>query len=416
MSPHNIVKTQILNAIKKGNINKNMYKILKNPQRMIEFNFPVIRDNGSIDIINGYRIQHNNALGPYKGGLRFHPNVNNEEVTALATWMTLKCALQDLPYGGGKGGLTIDPTKYSQNELEKISRKFMENLNKYIGPNYDIPAPDVNTNPQIMDWMIDEYLKFNQEPYMISGLNSTLTGKSLTNGGSLWRTEATGYGVALCVKEWFEKNIREIKGSTFSIQGFGNVGYYATKTLMDYGMKINAIGDENGYYDLRKENIITFNDLLDENNNLNYKNFGTKISKDKFFSTSCDVMIPAALELEITKHNAPLMDCDLIVEGANGPIDVEGEKILKIEGTEIIPDILANSGGVLVSYYEWLQNKQNFYWSESYIKDKMDNKMKDTFSKVYDLKDELNCTMREASFIYGIKKIEDIYKARGLIK
>ena len=405
----------MLNALKIGNLHQNTYKLLNIPQNKIKINFPIKRTNGKMEIINGYRVQHNNVLGPFKGGLRFHPKVDTHEVTALATWMTLKCALQDLPYGGGKGGLTIDPKNYDVNELQMISREFMGKLHTYIGPDKDIPAPDVNTNPQIMDWMVDEYNKRNESKYNSTCINSVITGKSINNYGSLWRTEATGYGAALCVREWFKLKNLQLNNSTFIIQGFGNVGFYATRTLMDYGMKPLSIGNIDGYYDLRDIHFNSFEDLIDENNELKPKIQQNKISKNEFFKINCDVVIPAALELEITQDNADTIDCKLILECANGPTDNHAETILYNKNIEIIPDILANSGGVLVSYYEWLQNKQDFYWSEKDVKQKMEHKMNLTFMKVYNLSQQYNCTMREASFIYSMKKIQNVYESKGLL-
>ena len=407
----NLVNKQIRNASKIVNIDKNVLKVIEKPKHLISFNFPVKLQNGNIEILSGHRIQHNNMLGPYKGGIRFHPDVSLHECSSLASWMTFKCALQEIPYGGGKGGLAIDPSKYNEEDLENISRGFSRKLYHYIGSNKDIPAPDLGTNSQIMDWMCDEYNKIGVTRHDLG----VFTGKSLNYGGSLGRKEATGKGVALSVLEWSKINNIDLNNKTFIIQGIGNVGYYASKILSSYGMKMISVGDHTGY--IRNMDGLDINDVL--NHVDNYKTLENyneeKITKDDFFSTKCDLIIPAAMELQITEKEASNVDCSLIVEAANGPIDNKADVILKERNITVIPDILANSGGVLVSYFEWLQNQTNEYLEEDEINHKLDKKMNKTIHKVFNVSKQYHCTLREASYIIALQKLENTYKSRGIL-
>ena len=407
-----LVNKQISNSVKICNLNANVSKILQSPQNKIALQFPVKLSNNDFKIFSGYRIQHNNIMGPYKGGLRFHPEVSLDEATALATWMTFKCSLQDLPYGGGKGGISIDPNQYNDEDLEKIARKFSRRMAPFIGSDKDIPAPDVGTNAQIMDWMTDEYNKSNIYNNYDLGV---FTGKSLGNGGSQGRNEATGRGVALSVLNWAKSKNVDLNNKGFIVQGLGNVGFFTAKTLSSYGMKMVGMGDHTGYF---------YNpDGYDINDVLNYvkinkslKDFTTpNVKIADFFKIKCDVIVPAALELQIGKKEAENIDCKLIVEGANGPTDYEADSILKEKQIDVIPDILANSGGVLVSYFEWLQNKNNEYLTEEEVYNKLEKKMELVFQKVLQTSEEYNCTLREAAYIVAMKNIEARYISRGLI-
>lgn len=413
MSIVNIVNKQVRNASKIINLDQNILKIIEQPKHLISFNFPVKLKNGNIEIISGHRIQHNNMLGPYKGGIRFHPDVSKNECSSLASWMTFKCALQDIPYGGGKGGLSIDPEKYSPEDLENISRAYSRKLYNYIGSNKDIPAPDLGTNSQIMDWMCDEYNKIGVKRHDLG----VFTGKSLNYGGSLGREQATGRGVAFSVLEWSKINNVELNGKTFIIQGLGNVGYHTIKTLQSFGMKLISAGDHKKY--IRNVDGLEIDEILDHIDNFktleNYSNSCEIIKKDEFFSTHCDVLIPAAMEMQITEKEASSINTKLIVEAANGPTDNVADLILKNKNIDVIPDILANSGGVLVSYFEWLQNKTNEYWEEDEINEKLEKKMKKTMNKVSKTSDDFNCTLREASYILALKKLENAYKSRGIL-
>ena len=407
-----IIEKQIQRAITKTNVSENLLKVLKNPMNKIEINFPVLL-NDKIEIFSGYRVQHNNYLGPFKGGLRYHPTVNINEANALAQWMTYKCCIQDIPFGGAKGGITIDVNKYSKSDIEKISRNFTKALYPYIGTNKDIPAPDVNTNSTIMDWMTDEYNNISGNFNLTSNMKSVFTGKSIDFGGSYVRQEATGRGVGLTIKQWAEKKEYNLKGKNYIIQGFGNVGYYTCELLNSYGMNLIAVGDHSGYI-YSEEGFNTFNlkDYVSENGSIKNYQHGKSISKEEFFKLKCNILIPSALELQITKDNVNSIDCDLIVEAANGPIDFDAEEILEQKNIPIIPDILANSGGVLVSYYEWLQNKRDEYWNEKHIRNKFDEKIEDTFKKMYSLSVRNNISLRDACYMYAFHKLENNHKRR----
>ncbi len=407
-----IIEKQIQRAITKTNVSENLLKVLKNPMNKIEINFPVLL-NDKIEIFSGYRVQHNNYLGPFKGGLRYHPTVNINEANALAQWMTYKCCVQDIPFGGAKGGITIDVNKYSKADIEKISRNFTKALYPYIGTNKDIPAPDVNTNSTIMDWMTDEYNNISGNFNLTSNMKSVFTGKSIDFGGSYVRQEATGRGVGLTIKQWAEKKEYNLKGKNYIIQGFGNVGYYTCELLNSYGMNLIAVGDHSGYI-YSEEGFNTFNlkDYVAENGSIKNYQHGKSISKEDFFQLKCNILIPSALELQITKENVNSINCDLIVEAANGPIDFEAEEFLEQKNIPIIPDILANSGGVLVSYYEWLQNKRDEYWDEKHIRNKFDEKIEDTFKKMYSLSVRNNISLRDACYMYAFNKLENNHKRR----
>ena len=410
-----VVEKQIKNALTIVELDKNFLTSISKPMNEIRLNFPVKIKN-EIKIFSGYRVQHNNYAGPFKGGLRYHNKVSLEEVNALAQWMTYKCALQDIPFGGAKGGLNIDVNDYNDDEVERITRAFTRSLYPYIGSNKDIPAPDVNTNSRIMDWMTDEYNSISGNYNLTSNMKSIFTGKSIDYGGSYVREEATGRGVALMIKEWANKKNYNLRGKDYIIQGFGNVGYHTCEVLNSFGMNLVGVADHSCYlYSKEGFNIFNLKNHIEDHKNLKNYGHGEELSKEAFFKTKCSIIIPSALELQIDKKIAENIDCDLIVEAANGPIDFEAEKIINNKKIVIIPDILANSGGVLVSYYEWLQNKRDEYWSEKDIRDKFDDKISDTFKKIYSLSVRNNCTLRDASYSYALKKLENNYKKRFFI-
>ncbi len=411
-----IVDKQIQNAIQKVKIDENLLHILSKPNNIIKVNFPVkIKKN--IRMFTGFRVQHNNFMGPYKGGLRYHENISLEETEALAKWMTYKCSVQDIPFGGAKGGLILNKNEFNEYELEKISRGFSKSLFPYIGSNKDIPAPDVNTNSTIMDWMTDEYNYISGNNTLTSNMKSVYTGKSLFFGGSELREEATGRGVALIIKEWAKKNNYNLRGKDYIIQGYGNVGFYTCEVLSELGMNLIGVGDHSCYIHSKEGfNIFKLKQYIDDNKELKNYSSENEISKEEFFKIKCDILIPSALELQIDESNALDIDCDLIVEAANGPIDIEGEEILKERNITIIPDILANSGGVLVSYYEWLQNKRDEKWDKFEIKNKFDLKMKETFNKINEISLINNCSLRDASYIYSLSRLEKTYSRKGYIK
>jgi len=408
----NMVKSQINKISKNYNINKNVSAILQAPNTIIQTNFPVkIKDD--YKIFQGYRVQHNNICGPYKGGLRFNENVDINEVSALATWMTLKCSIQDLPYGGGKGGIAINPNNYSKEEIQDICRGFTKSMYKHIGTNKDIPAPDVGTNSEMMNWMTDEYDKLSNAN--TNNYKSTFTGKSIEVGGSQGREEATGTGVAICIRQWAIKNNFDLKDKTFIVQGFGNVGSFAAKKLESYGMKLIAVGDHTGYLHCNDGfNVEDLNNYIKQHKSIQGYSLGNAVDKKDFFALETDVCVPAALEMEITESIAKNLKCKLIAEGANGPLTDKADAICHEKNIDVIPDILANSGGVLVSYFEWLQNKQDYYWSEEKVLRKLDKSMSDTYDKIHDLAEKNNSNMRDACYYYSLKRIETVYDKRGI--
>ena len=394
-------------------LNGNLLKYLAKPNNEIKVNFTVNLNN-QLKNFTGYRVQHNNILGPYKGGLRFHPSVEMKEVNALSQWMTYKCSLQDIPFGGAKGGVSLDPNSYDEKDLEKISREFVKSISKYIGPDFDIPAPDIGTNSKVMDWMSDEYLKLNPNT-----LNNTFTGKSENNSGSIIRNQATGLGVAICIKKWAELNNINLNGKTYILQGLGNVGFHAATILSTYGMKLIGIGNISGYfYNEEGYDILDIQNYIDkygEDLN-NYCSKSSKMEKLDFFSIDCNIIVPAALELQITDKEAHNIKAQLIIEAANGPTDELAEQILIDKGITIIPDILANSGGVVCSYYEWLYNKQNKVINNEVLKNKLIDHISNKFQTIHSLmKETNNGSMRIICYYYALKKLENIYKSRGYI-
>ena len=410
LNPFEIAQKQIKSACDKLNTDPAVYEILKNPMRVLEVSFPVKLDDGTIKTFTGYRSQHNNAVGPFKGGLRFHPAVTKDEVKALSTWMTFKCSVAGIPYGGGKGGMAIDPKKYSKAELERISRGFAEAISPLIGEKVDIPAPDVNTNGQIMSWMVDSY-----EKIVGHSAKGVFTGKPLEFGGSLARTEATGYGVHLAAKKALDKLNIDVKGATYAVQGFGNVGYYTAYYAYKDGAKIVAfsntdvaIYNENG---IDMEAVIK--DYEEDGRIVENKGYGKDFTNEELLELEVDVLAPCALENQITSENADRIKAKVITEGANGPTTPEADEILYKKGIVVIPDILANAGGVVVSYFEWVQNLQGYYWSFDEVQEKEDTVLSNAFEDVWSIADEFKVDLRNAAYMSSIRRIEKAMKFRG---
>lgn len=412
MNLHNLIIKQLEEAYKYSDISESVKLILKQPKNEIIVNFPVKLSSGEIKMFKGYRIQHNNFLGPYKGGLRYDKNVTLDECKALASWMTIKCALQNIPYGGGKGGLKFDPKLYSEKDLEIISKSFCKAINNFIGEDIDIPAPDMGTNSKIMDWMTYQYQTLNNNNLHKNG---TFTGKSLFCGGSKGRTEATGFGVGICYQELFKKKNIDIKGSTYILQGFGNVGSYTSMYLNNEGAILKAVADHTGFYKVNEHNINYLINYCQKNKSLSGANGLEKIDNNMFWSTECDVLIPAALELQITKNNADIINCKYIIEAANGPTDLEAEEILKNKNILVVPDILANSGGVLVSYFEWLQNKRNEYWEKEKVISKLTEKMISVFSSCWESYSNSNLDLRTISYLIALENINNVFISKNMI-
>ena len=410
LNPFEIAQKQIKSACDKLNADPAVYEILKNPMRVLEVSFPVKLDDGTVKTFIGYRSQHNNAVGPFKGGLRFHPDVTKDEVKALSTWMTFKCSVAGIPYGGGKGGMAIDPKDYSKAELERISKGFATAISPIIGEKVDIPAPDVNTNGQIMSWMVEAYEK-------VAGKSTkgVFTGKPLEFGGSLARTEATGYGVHLTAKKALAKLNMDVKGATYAVQGFGNVGFYTAYYAHKDGAKIIAFS--NSHVAIYNENGIDMEAVIkdfEENGRiLTNKGYGKDITNAELLELEVDVLAPCALENQITSENADRIKAKVITEGANGPTTPEADEILFKKGIVVIPDILANSGGVVVSYFEWVQNLQSYYWSFEEVQQKEDALLSTAFEDVWALADEYKVDLRNAAYMKSIERISKAMKLRG---
>lgn len=392
-------------------LDESIYNVMKGPYRLMEVSIPVRMDNGTTKVFKGYRSNHSDSLGPAKGGIRFHPNVTRDEVKALSIWMSLKCAIANLPYGGAKGGITVDPSQLSEKELEQLSRGYIQAIHKYLGEKTDIPAPDVNTNGQTMAWMLDEYIRLtgNQSLGMI-------TGKPLSWGGSKGRIEATGYGIAVIAKEAMDKMGIEVEHATVAVQGFGNVGSYSAKFLEAKGAKVVAIAKKD--YAVYKEDGLKTDELfpfLETDRDL--RNFPgvSVISLEDFWKLQVDVLIPAALEHSITGDNAESIGAKIVVEGANGPVTPEADEILDRRGILVVPDILANSGGVTVSYFEWIQNQYGQYWSEEKVLAKEQEMLIGAFHDLWNFKESRNCTIRKAAYKHGVKKISSVMKLRGWV-
>lgn len=409
------VMRQFDNAADIIDLNPNIRKILEVTNNELVVHFPVRMDNGEVEVFTGYRVQHNNALGPYKGGLRYHATVDIDAARALAMWMTWKTSLAGLPYGGAKGGIQLDPKNYSQSELERITRRFTYALGDNIGPELDIPAPDVNTNAQTMAWILDTYMS-TKPPAERSTNMHVVTGKPIGAGGSEGRDRATGYGVFLTIKFWAEQKKVDLKNKKFIVQGFGNVGYWTSHFLEKEGAILTAVQDASGT--ILNENGISADSLLaysDANNRSIYGFAKAKpIDSSTFFSLDCDIIVPAALGNQITADNAKKIKAYLIAEGANGPTDVEAEEILLKKGIDIIPDILCNSGGVIGSYFEWLQNRNGEIWQLDEVMSKLEKKLKESFFKVLETAKNRKVDVRTAAFIIAIERLEEAYVQRGI--
>lgn len=412
MSPFDNAIKQLQKAARVMNLAPDILEILSHPERVIEVAVPIKMDDGSLKIFEGYRVQYNSARGPYKGGIRYHSQTDINEVKALAFWMAIKCAVVDIPFGGGKGGITIDPKKLSEGELERLTRSFTRAIAQFIGPKVDVPAPDVNTNPKIMDWIVDEYSKF-----IGKSVPAVVTGKSLENGGSLGRTAATGQGGFYTLREVAKKLKLKPSETTVAIQGFGNVGYHIAKLVFDAGYKLIAIGDSHGaMFDKRglgmdPDNIMKtkkerglIGDCYCVGSVCDCENY-TEISNEELLELKVDVLIPAALESVITEKNAGQIKAKVILELANGPTTSEADDILFKKGVTVVPDVLANAGGVTVSYFEWLQNLQNYSWTEQMVLEKLEPIMVNSFAAVWQAKEKYKTDLRTAAYTVALERI-----------
>lgn len=386
------------------------YELLKEPMRLLTVRIPVRMDDGQLRVFTGYRAQHNDAVGPTKGGIRFHPSVTAEEVSALSIWMTLKCGIFDLPYGGGKGGIICDPRTMSLGEVERLARGYVRAISQIVGPNKDIPAPDVYTNAQIMAWMLDEYsiLRENDSPGFI-------TGKPIVLGGSRGRERATSLGVAIAIREAAALQGMSLQGLKVCVQGFGNVGSHLASILNEWGALVVGISDvHGGIYDEQGLNIPELLDRRDSFGSVTSL-FDNRLSNDEFLTLPCDVLVPAALENQLTLDNVADIRAKMIVEAANGPTTIEASEKLHERGVLVIPDVLANAGGVTVSYFEWVQNNQGYYWPEEEVNEKLEKKMVEAVHKVMDMAQSRNITPRLAAYMVGVKKFAEASRLRGWV-
>jgi glutamate dehydrogenase len=407
-----LISTQkvIEEALLKLGYGQDMIELLKEPMRLLTVRIPIRMDDGTTRVFIGYRSQHNDAVGPTKGGVRFHPDVNEIEVKALSIWMSIKCGIANLPYGGGKGGIICDPRKMSFRELERLSRGYVRAISQIVGPTKDIPAPDVMTNSQIMAWMMDEYSRIRE--FDSPGF---ITGKPLVLGGSLGRESATARGVAIMIDEALSKKGIPLHNARVVIQGFGNAGSYLAKFMYEAGAKVIGISDVNAA--LYNENGLDIEDLMDRRDSFGTVTnlFKDTITNEELLSLDCDILVPAAIENQITADNAAAIRAKIIVEAANGPTTLEATRMVTERGILLVPDVLASAGGVIVSYFEWVQNNQGYYWSASEVDTKLREMMVHGFNQVYELHQSRGVNMRLAAYMVGVRKMAEAVRFRGWV-
>jgi glutamate dehydrogenase (NAD(P)+) len=388
--------------------------ILSQPKNEIIVNFPVKMDDGTTRVFKGYRVQHNNLLGPYKGGLRYHESVSLDDVKALAAMMTWKCALMGIPFGGAKGGVKMNPREFSQDELRRITRRFTHALGANIGPDYDIPAPDVGTNAKTMVWLMDTYMNTVGHAEKNAQMR-VVTGKTVTSGGSQGREKATAQGLVHCVTEWARENSFDLEGRTVTIQGFGNVGSHASLLLNRLGMSTVAVGDHTGYlYNPEGFNPHKLSEYVKHNGSIAGYSAGQEISREDFFSIEADIFAPSAIENQVGAAEARALKVKLIAEGANGPCTPDGEEILAERGIDVLPDVLANSGGVTVSYFEWTQNKRSESWELEEVDAKLERRMKRSYHRVMSFAREHDVLPRIAAYALALESLKTAYEERGI--
>lgn len=417
LNPLKSVQKEIKKACDILKLDDSVYEILKDIQRLIEISIPVKMDDGSTKVFKGYRSVHNTALGPGKGGVRFHKDVNRDEVKALSAWMSIKAGILSLPYGGGKGGICVDVKKLSKRELRNLARGYVKGLYKYLGERIDIPAPDMNTNGKIMSIFLDEYIKLNGERQDLG----TFTGKPIELGGSLGRNEATGFGVVIATKFMAKKLGINLKDAKIGLQGFGNVGSFTLKYLEEEGAKVQYISirdeeEKSGRSALYKKDGFSYQslqDYRDKHKTLKGYPHAQKIIDEEFWKNQFDILIPAAIENVITQKLAKNLNTKVLVEAANGPTTPEAIEIIEDKNIEIIPDILANSGGVLVSYYEWTQNQNGYYWEKDQIQKRQEKDMLKAIEEIYEIKEKYKINLRQAAYVKAVGKIAKVMELRG---
>lgn len=394
---------------------ENDYVAIKYPERELKVSIPVKMDDGSVQVFEGYRVQHSTSLGPSKGGIRYHQDVNIDEVKALSAWMSLKCAVANIPYGGAKGAVKVDPFKLSKGELERLTRRYTAMVLPIIGPERDIPAPDVGTNAEVMGWIMDTYSMF--KGYAVPGV---VTGKPVEMFGSLGRNAATGRGVMITVREIMKKLNRPIKGTRVAVQGFGNVGGTAAQLLHELGFTVVAISDvSGGMYCPNGIDVTTIRNFINNNRGKLLSDYplpdgAERVTNDQVITCDTDILVPAALENQITADNANDIKANLIVEGANGPTTVEGDEILTKKGITVIPDILANSGGVICSYFEWVQNIQSITWDEDEVNVTLEKAMMKAIDQVWETAQEHKVSPRMGAYMVALRRMAKVKKIRGI--
>ena len=397
-------------AANKLGIDPNLAGRLRRPDRAMIVSVPTRMDDGRVHVFTGYRVQHNDVLGPFKGGIRYHPAVNLGEVSALAMWMTWKCSLVGLPLGGAKGGITCDPAELSRNELQSMTRRFTAEILNFIGPEVDVPAPDMGTNEQVMAWIMDTYSQHKGH-----AVPEIVTGKPVAIGGTLGRREATGRGVVYMIIEAAKHLGIDLVKCTAVVQGFGNVGSIAVKELANIGVKVIGVSDRTGgFVDISGLPVDKLLEVADKNHSLEGCPYGDKISNAEVLELKCDVLVPAALEMQITAANAARVQCRILAEGANGPTTPEADAIIRDKGIFLIPDILANAGGVVVSYFEWVQDLQNFFWTEDEVNKKLRDMLIKAFHQVLAMSRKQSVDMRQAALMIGIERVTRAMLWRGL--
>lgn len=416
MSEHvnvlDMAREQLKHAASYINLDAGLLKVLAQPKRALTVNFPVVLDNGEVEVFQGYRVQHNSSRGPTKGGLRYHHDVDLDETTALAMWMTWKCAVADIPYGGAKGGVKVDVKKYSKRELERLTRRFVTEINIVIGERGDIPAPDIGTNPQTMAWIMDTLSM--QAGYTVPGV---VTGKPIALGGSQGRVEATGRGVVVSMEEAAKRIGMQLQGAKVVVQGFGNVGSIAAwLAAEEYGATVVGVSDARG--GIYNANGLPIADLYHKYSGRDggieeFKDC-EKVSNSELLELPCDVLIPAAISAQLHEENAPKVKAKLIVEGANGPTTPGADEIFSDRGILVVPDILANAGGVVVSYFEWVQDLQNYFWEEGEINDKLSRIMRRSYDAVHTTMEKHKTDMRTAALIIAVQRVADATITRGI--
>jgi len=409
-NPFEEMMTRLDDAAQLLKLEPGLYKVLRHPEKQIIVSVPVLMDNGETEVFTGIRVLYNTSRGPGKGGIRFDMNVTLDEVTALAAWMTWKCAVVNVPFGGAKGGVICDPTQMSSGELERLTRRYTANIIEILGPDSDVPAPDVNTNERVMAWIMDTYSMHKRHT-----VTAVVTGKPVEMGGSLGRREATGRGCMIVTREALKKLGMPIAGTRVVVQGFGNVGSVSANLMAREGMKILAVSDKDGaIYDPAGLDIPAVLEHVRVHRSLRAYADAQHLSNDELFSIDCDVLVPAALENVITPVNAGAIKARIITEGANGPTTASADRILADKGVLVIPDILANAGGVTVSYFEWVQDRGGYFWDEEMVNQRLERIMVESFGAVWDMAEKHDVTLRTAAYMVAVNRVATVHRLRGM--